>query len=303
MNGTQQPSRAALGGAIALTAVSILWAFSFGLIKTNLAGIPAPVLAFLRLGLAALCFLPLLRLRALPPGLRLRLTVIGAVQYGCMYMLLFQAFRTLQAYEVVLFTLFTPLFVELLGDWGRRAFRPLRWLAVVLAVVGAAVIRYRGVDSEGWWTGFLLMQGANGCFAWGQVAYRRLKQEEPALDDARAYALVFLGAAVVAGVGAAIAAATSGMASPTPSQWAVILYLGAVASGLGFFFWNWGAARVRSVALLAVMNNLSIPLGVLVSLAVFGESANPVRLIVGGGLIGISIWLATRVKNQPDRTA
>jgi len=67
-------------------------------------------------------------------------------------------------------------------------------------------------------------------------------------------------------------------------QVATILYLGAIASGLGFFLWNIGARRVNT-GTLAVFNNLKIPLAVAVSLLVFGESTNITRLLIGGMII------------------
>jgi len=62
------------------------------------------------------------------------------------------------------------------------------------------------------------------------------------------------------------------------------VYLGVLASGAAFFLWNLGAVRV-STGTLAVMNNAKLPLGVAVSLLVFGEKTDLARLLFGGGLI------------------
>lgn len=307
MNGTRTNQRTH-AGLLALMGVSVLWAFSFGLIKTNLAGIPSPVLAAARLLLAFLCFLPFIRTTDLALPRRLELLAIGAVQYGCMYMLLFQAFQTLQAYEVALFTLLTPVFVQLLDRERHPDTRALqRWSAVALAVAGAAVLRYREVSTPDWWIGFGLMQLANFCFAWGQVRYRRFRRSNPtAPDDPFLFAWVFAGGAMVAALGALPFIVSGQTAMPTAGQFGVILYLGVVASGLGFFFWNWGGARVRSVALLAVMNNVNIPLGVLVSILVFRESVNLLPFSAGCSLMAISILLASkraRGRDDPEKGA
>jgi drug/metabolite transporter (DMT)-like permease len=45
------------------------------------------------------------------------------------------------------------------------------------------------------------------------------------------------------------------------------------------------------------MNNLKIPLAVLVSFLVFGESANLPRLLAGGGLVLAAALLPTRKEN------
>ena len=71
-------------------------------------------------------------------------------------------------------------------------------------------------------------------------------------------------------------------------QWAVLAYLGIVASGLCFFLWNRGA-RLVSAGQLAVMNNLKIPLAVAVSLFVFREPANLYTFFAGTLLVGVAL--------------
>ncbi|MEJ5203017.1 MAG: EamA family transporter, partial [Anaerolineales bacterium] len=59
---------------------------------------------------------------------------------------------------------------------------------------------------------------------------------------------------------------------------------GLVASGIGFFLWNFGARRTNAGA-LAIFNDLKIPLAVTVSLLVFGEKTNVLNLLTGGALV------------------
>jgi len=73
----------------------------------------------------------------------------------------------------------------------------------------------------------------------------------------------------------------------------VLLYLGLLASGVGFFLWNVGATRVEA-GILAVFNNVKIPLAVLVSLLFFREHADWLRLLCGGGIIALALWLNCR---------
>jgi len=79
--------------------VSLLWAFSFGLIKGNLAGVDPVFVAFARILIALLVFLPFARLRGVTRRQGLQLLGIGAVQYGLMYIFYNAAFAYLQAYE------------------------------------------------------------------------------------------------------------------------------------------------------------------------------------------------------------
>jgi drug/metabolite transporter (DMT)-like permease len=85
--------------------------------------------------------------------------------------------------------------------------------------------------------------------------------------------------------------APRGRAGASPAQWATIAYLGAVASGAGFFLWNVGAARVNAGA-LAAFNNAKIPLGIACSILVFGETADLARLFAGGALMAFGVWVA-----------
>ena len=49
-----------------------------------------------------------------------------------------------------------------------------------------------------------------------------------------------------------------------------------------------------AAGVLAVFNNLKIPLAVVVALAIFGEQANMLRLVLGGGVMVVAAALAVR---------
>jgi len=198
------------------------------------------------------------------------------------------SFSRLDAHHVALFTIFTPLYVTL---WADLRARRVDWFALAmaaLAVAGAAVIRYEGRELRELLVGFVLVQAANMCFAIGQVEYRRLRRKGllPAeTRDQHLQGLLFAG-------GLAVATAHTTAVSGWARSWAVIdgeagaalLYLGCVASGLGFFAWSRGSTRVSAGA-LAALNNLKIPLAVAASLWIFGESGDLRRLWVGGGVM------------------
>lgn len=276
-----------------LTVVSLIWAFSFGLIKTRLEGIDPALVAWLRLTVALPFFLPFLRWRQIPQRLKIRLFLTGAVQYGLMYVAYLNAFRYLDAYQVAVYTILTPIHVTLLGDLYRRRFRPGGLGAALLAVAGAAIITCRPEAFRGVATGFLLVQLSNLCFAAGQIEYRHLRPRFQALPDREVYALLFFGGAAVTALATVCSGGWGDLARISPGAAGTLLYLGAVASGLGFFWWNKGAVRT-SAGTLAVFNNLKIPLAVAVSLLVFGEAADLTRLILGGMVILTGLLLARR---------
>ncbi|MDX5376600.1 MAG: carboxylate/amino acid/amine transporter [Halomonas sp.] len=281
-----------------LIGVTVLWAFSFSLIGVYLAGqVDSYFAVLMRVGLAALVFLPFLRPQLLKGRQRLALMGLGAVQLGVMYIFFYQSFLLLSVPEVLLFTIFTPLYVTLLDDALFGRFTPFYLLTAALAVMGAAVIRYDGIDS-GFWLGFLVVQGANLCFALGQVGYRRFSVTLPAeLPRHSVFAWFYLGALAVV-LPAFALLGNSAMLPTTGVHWGVLMWLGLVASGLGYFFWNLGATRVDAGA-LAIMNNALIPAGLLVNLVIWNRDADLVRLAMGGAIIVGSLvlnewWLRRR---------
>jgi carboxylate/amino acid/amine transporter len=273
-----------------LIVVSLLWAFSFGLIKHYLAGVDSALVTTIRLGLSLVVFLPFLRLRGVSVRTGLTLTAIGAVQFGVMYLAYIESFRYLHAYEAALFTITTPIFVTLLVDCFERTLRPRALSAAVLAVVGTGIIVVKSTDLKLTLAGLGLVQLSNVAFAFGQVFYRRLRKQHAALKDREIFALLYAGAVVVAV--AALNGRGVSFKLTMPQLW-TLLYLGVVASGIGFFLWNKGAVQVRG-GTLAVMNNLKVPLAVACALLFFGESADLPRLIASLLVLGAAVWLAEK---------
>jgi len=277
---------------VLLVLASLLWAFSFGLIKTVLTGLDAGAVTAIRLALSLLLFAPLLRVRHLTLPLAARLAAIGAVQYGVMYLAYIQSFRYLAAHEVALLTIFTPLYVVLLAAAAQRRLRGRFLAAALLAMAGAAAIVGGAAGLRAGLLGFVLVQVSNLAFAFGQVRYRAvMARAGAAVRDVDGCGLGYLGGAVMA-AGAWACSGCPGPA-PTPVQWATLAYLGLIPSGVGFFLWNAGARRVNA-GVLAAMNNLKIPLAVAASLLFFGEHANLPRLGLGAGLMAVGVWIGQR---------
>ncbi|WP_160152367.1 carboxylate/amino acid/amine transporter [Microbulbifer sp. ALW1] len=286
---------------ILLILITLLWAFSFSLIGVYLAGQVDSYFAVLtRVLLATLVFLPLLNWRT-PPRTALTLMAVGAVQLGLMYLFYYQSFLLLSVPEVLLFTIFTPVYITLIYDLLAHRFSLWNLLIAAVAVLGAAIIRWNNL-SEDYWKGFLVVQGANLCFATGQVAYKQFMQSDQkraaTLPPRQTFGWFFIGASIVA--------ATAWLILGEPKypsngvQWGILLWLGAVASGLGYFLWNKGATQV-SLGTLAAMNNALIPAGLLVNLLLWNRDANLPRLAIGGAIIVaavlISEWRNTHRRN------
>jgi len=273
-----------------LTAITLLWAFSFSLIGVYLAGqVDAWFSVLTRVALAALVFLPFLRRQHLTVTLALKLMVVGAFQLGIMYCFYYQSFLYLSVPEVLLFTIFTPIYVTLIYDVLQRRFSAWYLITAVIAVLGAAVIKFEGIN-EDFILGFLIVQGANLCFAIGQVGYKVIMEKEKAdLPQHMVFGLFYLGAVCVALPMFLLFGNTEKLPT-TDTQWSILVYLGIVASGLGYFIWNKGATLVNAGA-LAIMNNALVPAGLIVNLVIWNRDVDYPRLIVGGAIILLSLWV------------
>jgi len=275
---------------ILLLIVSFIWAFSFGLIK-GLGDLDPTAVAVLRLAVSLAIFAPLFRAGRMPPIQMLRLAAIGAVQFGAVYVFYLRAYAHLHAYEVALFTITTPIFVALIDARVGGRWRARYLAAAALSVAGAATVLWTAISDAGVVLGFVLVQLSNACFAAGQVAWRGERRRLPqSSSDASVFGLLYAGALLLT-VAVSLFTTQWNAFHPGLGQWATILYLGAVASGIGFFLWNVGATRVN-VGSLAAFNNAKIPLGIACSLLVFGESANIPRLLAGAFLMAIGVWVA-----------
>ena len=273
-----------------LLIVSIIWAFSFGLTKKYLMGLDSSFVALVRMTLSLAVFVPFLRVRNMTLSRVVIVMTLGAIQYGFMYVLYIASFRTLAAHQVALFASTTPFYVVVLEDVLERRFR-IRFVGVAtLAVCGTVVASAYGMGDGAAWFGFCLVQGSNLCFAIGQVWFRRLG---PGPGPARSEFGFSLAGAVTVTALAVLLTPASVPETLSMSQIMTLAYLGILASGLGFFFWNIGATRTNA-AVLAASNNAKVPLAVAVSLAVFGESTNLSRLVVGGTMVVVALWLGSR---------
>ena len=279
-----------------LILITLLWAASFSLIGVYLAGqVDGYFVVFVRMALALLTVLPFFDWRQLHknrPHLA-KLAGIGAIQIGTMYLFLYHAFIYLSVTEVLLFTIFTPLYITLIDELilNRRHLPVIWWLAAATSVAGAAIIRYQPL-SDDFVTGFFLIQAANACFALGQVAYKRLPSGS-ALQQTQQFPAFFFGAVVVAGVGVL----TFGDLNKLPAtslQWGILIWLGVVASGMGYLGWNIATKQVNT-GQLATMNNALIPAGILVNVLLWQQTTDYSRLLIGGLVIVFSVWLASRV--------
>lgn len=273
-----------------LVTVNLLWAFSFSLIGEYLAGrVDSDFAVLVRVAIAALVFIPFTRWRGLPPRLLGGLWLAGALQFGVTYLCLYRSFSVLTVPEVLLFTVLTPIYVTLLDDALARRFNPWALVAALVAVGGGVAIRFQPLEGDYLW-GFLLLQLANATFAAGQVLCRHLLARHP-LDVPlyRFFGHFFLGALVLA-LPSWLIFGNPARLPHTAVQWGVLVWMGLFATALGMFWWVKGSTRVDAGA-LAVMNELHVPLGLLVNLLIWNRDADLKKIALGGGVILLSLAL------------
>ena len=272
---------------IYLLIVSLIWAFSFGLIKGNLTNVDSNFVAFARLLISFFLFLPFIKIRNIQRKYLLLLLLIGAIQYGIMYVSYIYAFQFLHAYEIVLFTILTPIYVVVINDFIQRKFHLLFYLTSLLSLFGAAIVVWQNITSEELIIGFILMQISNISFAFGLVYYKKLMEKIPNTKDLNIFALLYLGGFITAFIFTFFTTDYSTL-SLTNNEMLTLIYLGVIASGLGFFLWNYGARKTNAGS-LAVFNNLKIPLGIIISILFFAEEVNIWNLSIGGLIVSLAL--------------
>lgn len=272
-----------------LLVVSLIWAFSFGLIKGNLTGLDSNFVAWIRMSISLLVFIPFLRIKGIERKPAVQLIVLGMVQYGLMYITYIYSYQFLKAYQIALFTIFTPLFVTLINDILEKRFHFLFLAVAILAILGTAIIVNTQVRQSDIRIGFLLMQLSNACFALGQVWYKKIMRNHNELNDVNIFSLLYFGAFIITFIAAFFTTEWSTL-EVSITQVLTLLYLGIVASGVCFFLWNFGVKKT-DIGALAIFNNMKVPLAVACSILFFNEKGNIPRLLIGGAIILSALFI------------
>ncbi|MBD8150712.1 DMT family transporter [Pseudomonas fluorescens] len=280
-----------------LLVVTLIQAFSFSLIGEYLAGhVDSYFAVLVRVLLAGLIFIPLTRWRSVAPAFMRGMLVIGALQFGVTYVCLYLSFRVLTVPEVLLFTILTPLHVTLIEDALNRRFNPWALVAALVAVAGAAVIRFDQITPN-FLMGFLLLQLANFTYAAGQVLYKHLVARYPSdQPHYRRFGYFYLGALLVV-LPAFLLFGKADFLPQAPLQWGVLVFLGLISTALGMYWWNKGACLVNG-GTLAVMNNLHVPVGLLLNLLIWNQH-EPLGRLALGGLVILAAVAVSRLGIKP----
>ena len=264
---------------IYLIIVSILWSFSFGIIKYGLSGVDSSYISFIRSLIALLFFSSISIYNIKKFALDLKLILIGALQFGFMYVFYIQSYVYLPAYLIATFTITTPIFVGLASKYiAHQSISKNGIYAISLVIIGSFLMRINFVNPFDYWVGFLLIQFANLFFASGQILFKEWKIKNDSTDILHNFSQMFLGATLITSLFYLFSASGSNQLSS--ENLFALIFLGLISTGLGFLFWNLGLLKVNNDK-LAVMNNLIIPIAILNSYFIFGEQIDSSTFVPG----------------------
>lgn len=251
-----------------LLITSLIWALSFPIIKAYLSDFNPVLLSVFRFLIATLIFLPFAFKKISNKKIFI---IIGAVQYGFMYIFYLSSFKYLKAYEIAILTTTTPLYILIINQLINKEKK--YYLNAFFVVSACILFTYKSFPSS--YIGVLLMQASNLCFALGQIFVIKYKGNN---DDKTIVFYMYLGATILC----IPLLAVFDIKMPTFKIQSILslLYLSIIASGLGFYFWNKGINKV-SIKHLAILNNLKIPLGVIFSVLILGEHVDFLKIIIG----------------------
>ena len=262
-----------------LIAISILWSFSFGIIKYGLAGIDSSFISFARNVIALTFFSSVTIYNIKKFSFDLKLVGIGALQFGLMYIFYIESYQYLPAYLIATFTITTPIYVVLASKYlNGNSLNRNGIYAILLVIIGSYLMRFNSLNLEDYILGFVLIQCANIFFATGQILFKKWTDKNKDKDIVHNFSQLFFGATLITSIFYFLGSSESAIL--TQSNLFSLLFLGIISSGIGFLMWNIGATKV-SAEKLAIMNNAVIPIAIFNSYLIFGEEINFILFFPG----------------------
>lgn len=262
-----------------LIAISILWSFSFGIIKYGLAGIDSSFVSFARNVIALTFFSSVTIYNIKKFSFDLKLVGIGALQFGLMYIFYIESYQYLPAYLIATFTITTPIYVVLASKYLNGNLLNRNGIyAILLVIIGSYLMRFNSLNLKDYMLGFVLIQCANIFFATGQILFKKWNDKNKDKDIVHNFSQLFFGATLITSIFYFLGSSESAIL--TQSNLFSLLFLGIISSGIGFLMWNIGATKV-SAEKLAIMNNAVIPIAIFNSYLIFGEEINFILFFPG----------------------
>ncbi|MDR1401745.1 MAG: DMT family transporter [Puniceicoccales bacterium] len=237
---------------------------------------------------SALFFFPFCKRKWKNPSDWLKILLIGAVQFGLMYVLFQSSFFFLNGHEVALLMVSTPAYVVgidsvLSKRWSRSSiiFAAMAVLLTILSMDFSQKFHFQ-------WQGIMLIQSCNFSFALGQILLKRFCRAQNISNTFSLNSVLYGGAAIICFPMAFFSRKYLSLPPYTAADISNASLFGIVCCGICHWFWNVGTLRTPT-HVLATMNNLQIPLAVIVSCVAFGEKIDKFRFTGTMAILGIMI--------------
>ena len=253
---------------------SLIFSLSFSISKNFLSVFNPFVVAEIFCLSSSLFFLPFFRFGQLRMRNFFRLLWVGAIQFGVMYTSFQASLYFLKGHEVALLLLPTPIYLTILDAFFSKNWSLSRFLSVVVITLSVTVLMDFSQQFCFQWQGVILTQICNVSFAAGQFFVKKFFHDHRSIIHYNT--ILYFGAALVC-LPFAIYSYHFYPAMCAQDVTICMLY-GIICCGFSHWFWNIGAVRV-STTILAIMNNLQIPLAIIVSVLIFGERIDYRRFI------------------------
>ena len=224
-------------------------------------------------------------LRTRRPGLQ----DISAVVFTASVVLTFRAYATMPLADVTAIGFSQPLIVILIaGLWGREKPRRLEWLAVVVGMIGIAIMVEPTGQGSG--LGTAIAFGGAACAALGMIMQRDLSAV--ASSQAITFHMLLISSVMIAPTLAI------SWVPPTPSQWIWLVGMG-LASGVCQLVMV-RAFYHASASALAPITYSKMFWAIVIGVLCFGEFPT-MRVLLGTGVVLLTSAIAFKAASDASR--
>lgn len=293
MTATKRGSPLAL---ILLLIAILIWGFAYVVTKSGLSAVPPMLFALLRYSVASLLLVPLALarggLKRLPrpvPWTTLVLMALSGV--GFYYVLFNLALSYTSASQTALIQSAFPAIVAIMAVvWLHERVTRRRILGIALAVAGVALIVATQADAAARDPLLGNALAFASVLSWSvyTILAKRMADADPIAVTA-VISLIGTGMLVPA---ALLENAHVSLSSIPAAGWLPIIYLGALASAVGYLLYI-RALRDIDASLVGTFINLSPVIGVVSGVLVLGESITPTA-IAGGAMVLAGVWISSK---------
>ncbi len=280
-----------------LVVSALIWGGVFHVIKVALVEAPPFIVLAARFTLTAVVLSPYLLLhqnyKQILRWENLRETVLLSMIGICGYNIFFTyGMQLTEPATGSLIIAANPAITTLLSRlWKKEEVSWIRWIGIALAFVGLLFIVFQG-RAENLMNlrvgpGNLLLLGAPLVWAVYSIRSRDILQRMPTTAFTAAIVLFSLPPQIAV----AVIQFDTWHFALLPGFWLAIAYLGILATGVAYLFWNQGVLLIGA-ARSSVFVNL-IPVTALIISFALGQELKPHHL-VGGAIVLLGVFLATR---------